>query len=91
MNCPKCSGVMERGYISGKSILRVIPEEGTPKTAYHHKLEDLRQSYHRTDLVGWPLDVPYVGLAPHMPANYCLKCRKVICELDILEYREETL
>ena len=89
MNCPYCGGAMERGHITGKSILRVVPEENTHKVMHYYTPEDLQQSYQKTNLVGWPLNIPYAGLAPQLPANYCLKCRKVICEIDILEYEEE--
>ena len=88
MKCPYCGRPMERGHITGRSILRVVPDSGTEKKTVRH--EDITQElYRETSLPGWPLDIPYAGLAPWIGANYCLPCRKVICELDIADLPKE--
>lgn len=89
MNCPYCGRPMEPGNITGRSILRVVPETGTARKTERHTDKISRELYEDSSLPGWPLDIPYAGMAPWVSANYCLPCKKVICELDIADLQKE--
>jgi len=89
MNCPYCGRPMEFGHITGRSILRVVPDNGTEKKTEKHTADITTELYQSSNLPGWPLDIPYAGMAPWIGVSYCLPCRKVICELDIADLQKE--
>ena len=85
MNCPYCSRPMMSGHITGKNILRIIPESGASKRTEHPIGKEALAEFQKTNLPGYPLDIPYAGMAPWVSAEYCLRCKKVVCILDIAD------
>lgn len=91
MNCPICGAPMQRGHITGKSILRVVPDNGEKKNTRRLQDDHLTETYEALQLPGYPLDTSYAGLAPWVIAEYCLPCKKVYAQLDILDFGKEEL
>lgn len=83
MKCPWCGQEMTHGNITGGKMLRLVPDPETPKQT-HRLNRNLPPSQYENGLEGMLLDVPYAGLAPWIPADYCRSCKKVIFDADIL-------
>lgn len=89
MTCPTCGRPMQAGHITGTNMLRIIPDTGVQKKTEKHASGFTIEEFRQTNLGGWPLDIPYAGMAPWVSARYCLPCRKVICQLDIAVLEKE--
>lgn len=79
---------MDAGHVTGQSILRFI-SGASDKQSRHYTHEDIDQLNIDPDRDGWPLNVPYSGLAPLLDAHLCRECRKVFCQMDIFIPRKE--
>lgn len=83
MKCPFCGGDMHHGNITGSKVLRLVPDSETPKEV-HRIFENADQKQRNNGLEGNILNVPYHGLAPWIPADYCKVCNKVIFTATII-------
>lgn len=84
MQCPYCGAEMRHGNITGGKILRLMPDTGTPKKV-HSILESATREQIQNGIEGTILDVPYSGLAPWIPADFCEGCKKIIFETEMIE------
>ena len=84
MKCPYCGGEMQHGNITGSKMLRLSPPSETPKNLHRIGIGDEGAGIKNSGLAGLILDVPYAGLAPWIPADYCHSCKKVIFDADII-------
>ena len=83
MKCPWCSEEMIHGYLTGNQMFRLMPEPETPKQTRRLN-NSLPPSQYETGINAIVLDVPYAGLAPWIPADYCRACKKVIFEAGVI-------
>ena len=83
MKCPYCGQEMTHGNLTGGKLIRLVPDTDPPKQTYRHN-GSLPESQYQTGLDGILLDVPYAGLAPWIPADFCQTCKKVIFDADVL-------
>lgn len=84
MNCPWCGKEMLHGNLTGNKLLRLVPDTDPPKQTQRYE-RNLPPSQYETGLEGIYLDVPYAGLAPWIPADFCRDCRRVVFEADVLQ------
>ena len=79
---------VEEGHVTGHSVLRLVPDNGEKKATHRSGDSFSMDEYRASRLPGYPLDIPYVGMAPWVEAVYCTACKKAICQLDLI--MEET-
>ena len=89
MLCPWCGKEMIHGYLTGNQLFRLMPEPETPRKT-HRRSNDLPPSQYETGIDAIVLDVPYAGLAPWIPADYCMPCKKVVFEAGTIGRRNES-
>lgn len=87
MICPWCGKEMLHGNITGSKVLRLAPDPESPKQV-HRIFQDVPDRQFDNGLEGHLLDVTYAGLAPWIPADYCMDCRRVVFEANILGPRK---
>ena len=84
MKCPYCGKEMQHGQITGSKVLRLSPPTDKPKNLHRIGLGDDGAGIKSSGLEGMILDVPYAGLAPWIPADYCRSCKKMIFDADVI-------
>ena len=84
MKCPYCRKEMQHGQITGSKVLRLSPPTDKPKNLHRIGLGDDGAGIKNSGLEGMILDVPYAGLAPWIPADYCRSCKKMIFDADVI-------
>ena len=75
---------MQHGQITGSKVLRLSPPTDKPKNLHRIGLGDDGAGIKNSGLEGMILDVPYAGLAPWIPADYCRSCKKMIFDADVI-------